>query len=294
MKAVFTLWKQPMDMGLMHCGYLSNFDMAVSTCLAVETARLYYKEIELVTDDSGKELLCDHLKLPFTSVNLALNNYKHIPVQHWAYPKMVAYSVQDRPFIHLDNDVYLWDGIPSDIKSKALAFQNIEVSDTMYNHYRQGIGRFYASNEHSTRVAHNYVPYAFNCGVVMANDIEFVQEWWEAAELYVEHPRNAWMWENHEILTSANHNLVFEQWFPSCLAKQRGLELDRDIGFVLLPYERKGFRFTHTLGHVKREKIVAERVWERVKHQYPNYVRALEDLQPHFAPTDKQHLLMLQ
>jgi hypothetical protein len=292
MKAVFTLWKQPMDQGLMHCGYLSHFDMAVSTCLAVETARQYYHEIELVTDDSGKQLLCDHLKLPFSSVNLALNNYSHIPVQHWAYPKMVAYSVQTRPFVHLDNDVYLWDGLPSDIKNKPLAFQNIEISETMYNHYRHGIGRFYASNAHSVRVAHNYVPHAFNCGVVMANDIEFVQEWWEAAKLYVEHPENQWMWENRDVLNSANHNLVFEQWFPACLAKQRGLELDRDIGFVLLPYERKGFRFTHTLGHVKREKVVAERVWARVKHQYPQYIKALEDLQPHFMPEPRRKELL--
>jgi hypothetical protein len=292
MKAVFTLWKQPMDKGLMHCGYLSTFDMAVSCVLALEVAREHFTEIELVTDDSGKELLIDYLKLPFTSVNLELNNYKHIPVQHWAYPKMVAYGVQDRPFIHLDNDVYLWDGIPADIKNKALAFQNIEVNQTMYDHYRNGIGQFYSSPVKPENVAKNYMPLAFNCGVVMANDIEFVQEWWEAAKLYVEHPDNQVMWNNPTILGSNNHNLIFEQWFPSCLTKHRKLKMDIDVGFILLHYARPNYRFTHTLGHVKRDHRVAERVWERVKYQYPQYVRALEDLQPHYMHQQSNRMVL--
>ncbi len=280
MKAVFTLWKQPMDDGLMHCGFNSTVDLATSFVLAVEVARNHYPEIELVTDDSGKALLIDHLNIPFSNVNLALNDYRYLPIHHWAYPKMIAYGLQQKPFIHLDYDVFLWDGIPKEMRKNALTFQNIEEGHIFRDHYMSGIEVFNNAPVAPENIKKNYTQEVFNCGVVMANDIDFVQEWWEAAKLYVEAPENQVMWTDMNVLYRSNHNLIFEQWFPGCIAKRRKMKIGEDIRFLLHAGTPPDFKYTHTLGPAKREANIAALVAGRVAADYPQYLKALRNLEP--------------
>jgi len=85
--------------------------------LSIALAKKHYKEVHLITDDLGKQILQD---IPFTTVDTSLNNVPPLS-KVWALGKIYAYqkAAQQGPFLHLDADVFLWKPLPSKLlKSK--------------------------------------------------------------------------------------------------------------------------------------------------------------------------------
>lgn len=99
------------------------------SCLRVKE---YYDRIELVTDEKGKDLLIDKLQLPYTKVLIKLNALDKYNPDLWTLSKIYACSIQKEPFIHIDNDVYIWKKFSTDIELAPLVAQNIELNHTFY------------------------------------------------------------------------------------------------------------------------------------------------------------------
>jgi hypothetical protein len=53
----------------------------------------------------------------------------------WNLGKILNYSLQEEPFIHLDNDLYLWSALPERL-ARAVIAQNPEGSDNWGFVYR--------------------------------------------------------------------------------------------------------------------------------------------------------------
>lgn len=98
--------------------------------LSLLLARRHYPETALVTDSAGKALLVDTLGLSFTSVSTELDCLRDADPDLWALGKLVAYSIQDEPFIHLDTDVFLWRALPARLTSAPVLAQHREQFDT--------------------------------------------------------------------------------------------------------------------------------------------------------------------
>ena len=125
MIGVFTLWETSSNK--VNAGFRTSEELAISISLSVEQAKKYFEEVHLVTNTVGKELLIDKYKIPFDEVKVVLDFLDDaLPANLWAYAKIFSYSIQDRPFCHIDNDVYLFQDIPEDIKTAPLFFQNKE------------------------------------------------------------------------------------------------------------------------------------------------------------------------
>lgn len=67
----------------------------------------------LVTDTAGKALLVDRMGLEFAEVSTELDRLRDVDPGWWPLGKLIAYNLQDRPFVHLDNDVFLWRALPA-------------------------------------------------------------------------------------------------------------------------------------------------------------------------------------
>jgi len=80
------------------------------------------KNIELVTDDIGKYILIDALKLPYSSIKIELNNLNQ---KYWFLGKIKAYSLQTEPFLHYDGDVIFRDYFPKDFSDYNLFGQHL-------------------------------------------------------------------------------------------------------------------------------------------------------------------------
>jgi hypothetical protein len=74
-----------------------------------------YKNIELVTDIKGKELLIDILKLPYTNVVLDLNILDKYSPELWMLDDIYSMGIQDEPFMYVDDDVFFWSPLPEEL-----------------------------------------------------------------------------------------------------------------------------------------------------------------------------------
>ena len=86
--------------------------------------REHYEEVVLYTDTNGYRVFGELLKLPYTDIVVQYDNLP-CPEQHWAYPKLLTYSLQEKPFLHVDGDVFLPYRLPQEIESAGLAPKDI-------------------------------------------------------------------------------------------------------------------------------------------------------------------------
>ncbi len=95
----------------------------------------FYKNMEWVADEVDTEILIDKLDLPYTSVKFLPNKFNDFNVGLWAFPKIYAYGIQNEPFIHVDNDVFISEKLSSEIEGAELIVQNRE----QVNSYGKGV-----------------------------------------------------------------------------------------------------------------------------------------------------------
>jgi len=79
----------------------------VMTLLSVLSAKKTFGNIHLVTNERGKKLF-EELEFPYDSITTELEGKKF---QHGSYAmgKLYAYVAQDKPFLHIDNDTFLFE-----------------------------------------------------------------------------------------------------------------------------------------------------------------------------------------
>ena len=174
MRIVQTFWtagRNPLEYSF---GWLHPEYNLMSWSLSCLSLREHYDEVALYTDTRGKEVLIDLLHLPYTEVHVVFDEFPCLP-QHWALSKIKTYSLQDKPFLHIDGDVFLPKPIDPAILDAPLVAQNRETG-TKY--YREMVDRIlqtplplpdYVRNEMANEVIDSY-----NFGVFGGKDIDFI------------------------------------------------------------------------------------------------------------------------
>lgn len=130
MKAVFSFWKTTNDTLFTATNWLNPKFQLYSWVISSHKAKEFYENVELVTDSESLPLF-NKLELPFDSIKTDLDEINHYPRSLWALGKIKAYQIQDEPFIHLDNDVYIWNDTLSKTDFELLC-QNIEINHDEY------------------------------------------------------------------------------------------------------------------------------------------------------------------
>lgn len=273
MKAVYSHWNLERSAN----GYNSFKDFLMCMSLSVLVTKRHFQRVELVTNDLYKKILFEDIQLPFTDVNTYLNKFDNLPKIWWGYAKLNAYAIQKEPFFHIDNDVFLWDGIKQEILASKMFFQSVESP------FSGGYGWYPRLLEVANRapvfpkiIKDNPVDYAYNCGVMGCNDLSLIEEWLELSTQYVMSEKNAAFFKNPDNLL-IHQNLLHEQYFISSITKRRGLLPHKDIRCILSTENivsdcyRKGNRYTHLWGLDKKKVANMDKVYYRLKSDYPDY-----------------------
>jgi hypothetical protein len=290
-RAVWSFWSAPFD-AYQHAVWISRRHHLLSWVLSFERARRHFPETVLITDDRGKALLGDALRLPFSIVDTSLNALAGCDPCWWALGKLYAYAAQSQPFIHIDSDVYLWRALPSEFIAAPLFAQNPERFQFGQGWYRPD--RW----EAALKAVRGWVPAewtwyvrrrgseAASCGVLGGNDTAFISYYARNAIRIVEHPRNQLAWKL--LRSAAEDNVLVEQYFLSaCLyyhaenagSEFKGIEMrylfeSMDAAFCPVEAERVGF--THLIAGSKRDRRLAQRLENRVRRDHPeSYERVL-------------------
>jgi hypothetical protein len=112
-------------------GFRTKKEMATCLALSLEEAKKQFSKTVLITNTHGKSFLIDKYGLPFDEVLTVLDKFDNVlDPDLWAYVKIYAYKLmadRNEPFVHIDNDVIIWDRIHQGVLTAPLFFQNREL-----------------------------------------------------------------------------------------------------------------------------------------------------------------------
>ncbi len=232
MKIVHSFWSKPTlgsfldieknDGGFRHAKY-----HWMSWALSCLTFKELYEEIELVTDEKGKHILIDKLKLPYTKVHVELDGLNHYPEQLWAIGKLYAYRLQDKPFLHVDGDVYCWNRFGRELEMADLAGQNIETDENYYHQSMQYLkdNDFQILDEFKADFSLRKEFGATNAGIIGGNNLDFFKEYVDRAFYFIDQNLD----KVNKGTIGTYFAIIYEQYLFSVMARKKGIKIKHFI-----------------------------------------------------------------
>jgi len=250
----------------------------LSWILSFETARRHYPETALFTDEEGAELLVGQLRLPFGYVSTELSALADADPSWWVMGKLWTYRLQQGPFVHVDNDVFLWTRLPAELEAAPVFGQNPEsfplAPESWYRpeRYTRGLRRHggwmpdewrWAAGRSSAR--------AICCGIMGGNDAGFLRYYADLALQMLKHPRNRAVWPL--VGANAGDNVLFEQYLLAACVDYHRVEArylfdSMEQSFDGQAASRAGY--THLIGGAKKNPALARSLEARVARDYPD------------------------
>lgn len=175
MKYIHSLWSRDLD----NIDYLlNNFNNYLLSALLVKK---HGHKIELYCDKKSYDI---YSLIPYDKINIINYNNDGISNNYWVWGKIKPQLLLNEPYIHIDGDVFLFNDVinNNDFNNSDLVVQSIENNKTVGN----GFNRFYIESKNPFI---NYDKYgvdwdrydkwAYNCGVIGFNNIEFKNKYCE-------------------------------------------------------------------------------------------------------------------
>ncbi len=270
MRAVYTYWTGKDEAS----GFRNLTEMAMMWGYSIEMTKKQkgIDEVFLVTDSRGKEVV-EKYGLQFDNIDTAFDEIE-VPYDFWAYPKFVAMGKQEVPFIHLDMDLFLINQLTPKMLNAPFCFQSEEVvaSHELY-HVTLKESQWYLPQF----IKDNPAKAAYNCGIVLCNDLKLLKGWIELAEEYIFSPSNKKYHENTERQFQQNH--IAEQYFLACIVNSVYEKAE-----VLIPnfnfgnFSKPEFKFVHLWANSKRMQVYVDKMWAKTKKDFPELYNRLVDM----------------
>jgi hypothetical protein len=298
LRAVWSLWTKPLTHSP-HPGWLTQKHHLLSWLLSFESARRFYPETQLITDDAGARLLVDELGLSFEHVSTALNSLAAHDPDWWALGKLYAYHEQTEPFVHIDADVFLWKPLPDRLAEAGVFAQNPEPFLPGASHYRP------ESIEHAlTLHTHGWLPEEWVwfrrarhdrqrgecCGIFGGTRTDFIRHYSGLGLRLANDPANRRGWAL--VTNKVDSMLLLEQYMLAACIEYHAATPTSPFTDVRLAYLFNSFTeafnpdcaarvgYTHLIGDAKRNAAIADRLESRVWRDYPaQYEHCLAILQ---------------
>ena len=290
MKIIQSYWSKPLlsanksvEQNRFNGGWRNFRYCLLSMAYSCLTISRFYPEIELYTDDYGLKLLRDDLKLPYAKFHTDLNNINSIDPAFWAYGKIYTYSLQNKPFLHIDNDIFIWKKFSQEVMNAKVICQNVEWINPQNTNDYIDVMKYVCNKMQNVPdiLRQSSVTYAGNMGIFGGNDIEFIHS-------YTAESMSCFNKMYDDMLASGNmkgkFNIIFEQLLLMEIAMMKGKQLDylmeesdtSDISkyFTIesAQYEEK---FVHCLGALKTSDFICEQIEYRMKYEYPRYYETI-------------------
>lgn len=286
MRAVWSLWTLPQRSGR-RVAWLSDREHLLSWVLSVETARWHYPDTALYTDDEGARLLVDRLALPFVHVSTALNQLKREDPDWWMLGKLLAYRLQERPFVHIDSDVYLWNPLPQFVKVAPVFAQNPEdaSNDPWYDsdiceRTIRSLGDGAIPIEWNWYRRSGLPQRAASCGILGGNDPALLHNYASVVIRLLTSRRNRVAFNS--LPDKRLYNPFFEQYLLCAVARYHG----SSVAYLFDSFSQAAecaaeAGYTHLISGAKLNPEIARRLEARVARDYPeSYERCLRAPMP--------------
>ncbi len=282
MKIIHSFWSKPFinvpfEQNDSYYGWRDKKYHYMSWALSCLSFKKVYGHIELYTDREGKEIFKDILQLPYDKIHVELDCLNTFDEKLWAIGKIYTYILQNKPFIHVDGDVFIWQRFDKSIEQAELFGQHLEINE---GHYRFGLNqikskRFLIPSEFESDFQKIKKFQATNAGIIGGNNIKFFKNYGEKAFDFINKNLN----KISNDLIGANYALLYEQYFFSVLARLNKIEITHfldskkeDIA-SLNSFERKygNKKYVHLLGDSKMDFRRCRELEMQLIIEYPKY-----------------------
>ncbi|MGF1671452.1 MAG: DUF6734 family protein [Balneolaceae bacterium] len=236
----------------------------------------FYGEVELVTDEPGKRLLIDELKLPYTTVKTILENLDNYHPGLWALGKILAYQIQDTPFLHIDSDIFIWKPLPYYRVSAPVVMQSEEKYSHLFKDIADQIDQKFSflPDKHKALIrSQNYVT-NYNAGVIGGFDLDFFRHYTLEIFDFVDSSFSEFPKDDISIM-----NVIYEQFFIYALTRKRQMEVvfifNRDsMSEIYKNQNFRRFRNEYAYLHVhdfKKNRVICELLERWMRSEHPSY-----------------------
>lgn len=286
MKIIQSYWSKPYNelSGSNRMGGWSEKAFHYMSCALSCLKLAEFYPVELITDQKGIDILINKIGLPYSHTTIDLE-YIDYPTSLWAVGKVVAYSLQNEPFIHIDNDVFIWSKFPEHIIASNLVVQSIEENFHHNLFYLElAIKKFkYISKSLLEQKNNKSITNSINAGILGGKDISFIKDYAIEAIKLVESN----VIEISQLKNTNGINLVFEQClFYSLIEEQKKTltcllgktdkaEYKELVQFWDIPCIKT---YIHTISSYKQFYVIGEQVAQRLWYEYPEYFYRIQDL----------------
>ncbi|MCX2485017.1 DUF6734 family protein [Pedobacter sp. MR2016-24] len=282
MKIIQSLWTKPAlnnieyENSRMHGGWINHKYFIMSTCLSCLTAKRYYSQVELYTDQYGHNLFIDQLNLPYSYVDQNLDQLDSEDSRLWVLGKLKTIEIQCEPFIHMDNDVYIWEKLSDSNSPDFLMAQNLLPVPLPYQRSLKEINDNFKYIPNCLLNKNSNYSTLANIGVFGGNNLEFFRDYCDTAFDLLFKNRN-----QLELINVGRFNQILDEYLFICLVREKGLKVKYQINdkyeldpiqavlrFNLVPFIDK---YIHLIGIAKQNTLACEQLELRLKYEFPLY-----------------------
>lgn len=295
MRAVWSFWSRPFEAGG-NSRWATPLHHLLAWRLSLKTASQHYPESALITDRPGKKLLVDQLGLPFTHVSTELERLSRANPQWWTLGKLVAYSLQDQPFVHIDSDVFLWKPLPSRVAESPVFSQCLGYLPSDGHAGPREIERAFDEAQIELPVEWQWARSRdearfglHNAGILGGAHPAFLRHYAQTAVALVMQPEHvpAWARSVNKISLGWASVIVEEFTLYACVeyhrfhptSAYRGVRIEHLFPSWDAAYDREQSGragYTHLMGDAKSHPAVGRRLEERTRKEDPAFLRRCE------------------
>ena len=172
--------------------------------LSATLASKHYEEVEFVTDTLG-EKICNVLNMPFT--NITVMDFSRVPYSLWAYSKLKAYELQKEPFIHIDNDLFLFRKLPEETNGCEITVEAFEHKGPSYNNYQE----LFSSETPDSYLKYSKDRKGYRMGIFGGTDIDFIREYSQKAISWCDSAKWDDIYPQSSIMTKVEQQLLYSE-----------------------------------------------------------------------------------
>ncbi|WP_300880226.1 DUF6734 family protein [uncultured Alistipes sp.] len=127
----------------------------------------------------------------------------------YCWPKIITYEAQKDPFIHIDNDIFMWDHLPQELKDAPLVAQHLERDSKFYMDVYNQIAKDQIKIPDYIKTCYdgNFIS-SYNAGLLGGNDLSFFHQYLSEIKAFVDNNASQISSSDRRFL----YNVVFEQW----------------------------------------------------------------------------------
>lgn len=235
----------------------------------------FYPETVLYTDNYGIKIFGDILGIPYANIYTDLNKLDVHP-NLWALGKVYTYSLQTRPFIHIDNDIFIWSKLPQRIEEASLCCQNREILTKDYLKALKIMGEDFQTVPSLFHIHPNIQ--SINAGILGGHNIEFINNY---SNIILETYKSYKKEFEYRNLESGYYNIILEQLSFAKLAKEKderitflidGLDFNEMVNQVIdIATVPVTTTYIHLLGNLKKYLSLSQFICHCLKFEYPSY-----------------------